>query len=104
MPRIECRSVDELTIKQISTDLTSELADFCQIGRERFSYVPVSGEIIVDGESARSKPYIKVFWFKRSPDEQKGAAEIISKHFKAAGIKSLSVYFENLDRERTYKY
>lgn len=104
MPRIECRSIDESIIKQVSTELTSELSQYCEIGRERFSYAPISGDLIIDGEKKQSKPYIKVWWFTRPAEMQKGAAEIISKHFLNAGLTSLTVYFEDLDRERTHKF
>jgi hypothetical protein len=45
-----------------------------------------------------------VWWFTRSQEMQKGAAEIISKHFMHAGLEALTVYFEDLDRERTHKF
>ena len=51
-----------------------------------------------------AKPYIRVWWFTRPAETQKIAADIISKHFQKAGLEAVTVYFENIDRERSYKY
>lgn len=104
MPRIECRAINEDMIKQVSTALSDELAEACGIARGTFSYAMISGEVIVDGEWVPAKPYIRVWWFTRPAETQKIAADIISKHFQKAGLEAVTVYFESIDRERSYKY
>lgn len=104
VPRIECRSIDESIIRKVSTDLTTELAECLDITRDRFSYAMVSGDLIVDGEKVQSVPYIKVFWFTRPAELRQVAADIISKHFQKAGVEKMTVYFDDLGRDRTFKY
>ena len=97
MPKINCYNIPKETIIDVSTELTKELSLILEIPKERFSFIDLGDQTIIqEGKEVLGKPSINVCWKERPEETIIEVASLIKKHFNNYGVVELPLYFENI--------
>lgn len=103
MPLIVFKGVQIKQVKQLSTQLITDLSKIIEVPRDYFTLECPQSVYIFDSELVTMYPLIEVKWFDRGIIIQDQVSKCITNQLRDLGYETVEVFFTPLQRENYYE-
>ncbi|WP_374078224.1 DUF1904 domain-containing protein [Bdellovibrio bacteriovorus] len=104
MPHIRMRALKADHVRQLSADLSKDLAQVMNTSEDNFTFEAVATQFFTQGQLTDSYPFVEVLWFERPQEVQDNCARILTDKVKAlTGAEDVVVVFHVLAKTAYYE-